>query len=235
MDALQQFGEEIWIADGPSVVSAGFRYPTRMALVRLEDGGPFAWSPIALSPALRDAVDALGEVHFLATPTKMHHLSLAMWRNAYPRAVLYAAPGLRERRLEIGFDEDLGDEPARGWAGQIDQVIMRGNAIAEEVVFFHRKSRTILIADLLQNFPHGWFTGLQALIARLDGMIGPTPRTPNKFRLAFRDRPAARAALQFILDWPTEKVLMAHGAPVHENGRAFIAQAFSWLGVTQPS
>jgi hypothetical protein len=229
MSALQPFGDEIWFANGPTVVSAGFRYPTRMALMRLADGGLFAWSPIALTPELRAEVDALGDVHFLVTPTKMHHLSLTMWRNAYPRAVLYAAPGSRERRLEIGFDEDLGDEPARGWAGQIDQIIMRENVIAEEVVFFHRRSGTVLFADLLQNFPHGWFSGLQALIARLDGMIGAEARTPNKFRLAFTDRKLARASVERILGWPAEKVLMAHGTPVQADGRAFLQRAFRWL------
>jgi hypothetical protein len=229
MSALQQFGDEIWFADGPTVVSAGFRYPTRMAVIRLESGGLFVWSPIALSGELRAGVDALGEVHFLVTPTKMHHLALRAWRSAYPSAVLYAAPGSRQRRLEIGFDEDLGEAPARGWAGQIAQVIMRENAIAEEVVFFHEKSRTVLFADLLQNFPHGWFGGLQALAARMDGMIGTEARTPNKFRLAFTNRKAARASLERILAWPTEKVLMAHGTPVSADGGAFLRRAFAWL------
>lgn len=229
MNVLERFGEDIWFADGQTVVSAGFRYPTRMAVIRLEDGGLFVWSPVALSAELRAATDALGQVHFLVTPTKMHHLSLTMWRNAYPSAVLYAAPGSRERRLEIGFDADLTDEPAPGWAGQVDQTIVRGNAIAEEVVFFHRKSGTVLFADLLQNFPHGWFSGWQALVARMDGMISAKPRTPNKFRLAFSNKRVARDALQRIEAWPAEKVLMAHGAPVRENGRAFIADAFAWL------
>jgi uncharacterized protein DUF4336 len=229
MALLEPFGENIWFANGPTVISAGFRYPTRMAVVRLADGGLFAWSPIALSPELRAGVDALGEVHFLVTPTKMHHLSLTMWRNAYPRAVLFAAPGARERRLEIGFDEDLGEDPAPGWAGQIDQVIMRENAIAEEVVFFHRQSATVLVADLLQNFPHGWFTGAQALIARLDGMVGAEARTPNKFRFAFTDRRHARARVERILAWPAQKVLMAHGTPVDANGAAYLERAFAWL------
>ncbi|MFT3727963.1 MAG: DUF4336 domain-containing protein [Terricaulis sp.] len=226
---LEQFGDDIWIANGPTVVSAGFRYPTRMALIRLADGGLFAWSPIALTSELRAEVDALGDVHFLVTPTKMHHLSLTMWRNAYPRAVLYAAPGSRERRLEIGFDADLGDVPAPGWDGQIDQVIMRENAIAEEVVFFHRQSGTVLFADLLQNFPHGWFGGLQALIARVDGMVGAEARTPNKFRLAFTDRKTARVHVARILEWPAQKVLMAHGTPVDSDGAAYLRRAFAWL------
>src|SRR5690349_7762758 len=113
--ALESFGDEIWIAAGPTVVSAGFRYPTRAAVIRLADGGLFVWSPIALSDELRAEVDALGPVHFLVTPTQMHHLSMTAWQSAYPNAVLYAAPRSRQRRLEIVFDEDLGDEPAPGW------------------------------------------------------------------------------------------------------------------------
>jgi hypothetical protein len=200
-----------------------------MAVIRLADSGLFIWSPIALAPELNAAVDALGPVHFLVTPTKMHHLSLTAWRSAYPGAVLYAAPGSRQRRLEIGFDEDLSDEPARGWQAQIDQVIVRENAIAEEVVFFHRRSGTVLFADLLQNFPHGWFGGMHALVARMDGMIGAEPRTPNKFRFAFTNREAARASVERILAWPAEKVLMAHGTPIHADGRAFLERAFRWL------
>lgn len=227
--ALEPFGEEIWIAAGPTVVSAGFSFPTRAAVIRLDDGGLFVWSPIALSDELRAEVDVLGPVHFLVTPTQMHHLSLMAWQTAYPNAVLYAAPRSRQRRLEIVFDEDPGDEPAPGWAGQVDQVIMRGNAIAEEVVFFHRKSGTVLFADLLQNFPNTWFSGLQAVIARLDGMIADAPRTPQKFRVAFTDRKAARASLARIQRWAAENVLMAHGTPVRGRGREFIARAFSWL------
>jgi hypothetical protein len=143
--------------------------------------------------------------------------------------VLYAAPGSRQRTIDIGFDADLTDAPAPGWAEQIDQVIMRENAIAEEVVFFHRKSGTVLFADLLQNFPHGWFGGLQALIARADGMIGAEARTPNKFRLAFTNRKVARASVARILAWPAEKVLMAHGTPVSADGSAYLQRAFAWL------
>jgi hypothetical protein len=229
MSALESFGDEIWIGSGAEVMSAGFRYPTRTVVIRLADGGLFVWSPVALSDALRADVDALGEVHFLVTPTAMHHLSLARWQAVYPRAVLYAAPRSRQRSLEIVFDNDLGDEPEPGWAGQIDQVIMRGNAIAEEVVFFHRRSGVVLFADLLQNFPKDWFSGWRAIVARMDGMICDEPRTPQKFRIAFTDRRAARESLAKVLAWPAEKVVMAHGTPVRENGAAYLKRAFRWL------
>jgi hypothetical protein len=226
---LEAFGEEIWIADGPSVTSAGFRYPTRMAVIRLGDGSLFVWSPTALTDALRGEVERLGRVRFIVTPTAMHATFLPDWRRAFPGATLFAAPGSRDRSRAVAFDADLGDAPDAGWAGEIDQAPMRGNLIATEVVFFHRRSRTVLIADLIQHFPPGWFKGLQALVARLDGMTGPEPRVPQKFRMAFTDRRAARTGLAHILGWPVERVVMAHAEPVRSAGRAFIARAFSWL------
>ncbi len=66
-------------------------------------------------------------------------------------------------------------------------------------------------------------------MARLDLMVGAEAAVPRKFRTTFVNRRAARAALARIQAWPAEKVLMAHGAPVERDGRAFIARAFQWL------
>jgi len=226
---LQPFGEEIWLADGSIAVVAGFRYPTRMAVIRLADGGLFVWSPVQLSDALRAAVDALGEVRCLIAPNSMHHLFVADWLRAYPAARLHATLGLRQKRADLDFDSDLEDAPAPAWAGQIDQVLVRGNRITTEVVFFHRRSGTTIFTDLIQHFGPTWFTGWRAVVARLDLMTAPEPEVPRKFRAAFVDRRAARMALEKILAWPTKRVVMAHAPPVEADGRAFIARAFRWL------
>ena len=157
---LQQFDDEIWSADGPQTAVAGFRYPTRMAIIRLADGALFIWSPVALSEELRAAVDALGEVRYLIAPNSLHRLFLGDWRRAYPGARLFAPPGLRKRRRDIAFDGDLQDAPAREWSQDIDQVMVRGNLITTEVVLFHRRSRTVLFTDLIQaSAPHGSAAG----------------------------------------------------------------------------
>lgn len=229
MPTLQPFGPEIWLADGPEADVVGFRYPTRMAVIRLETGGLLIWSPVAISEALRREVDELGVVRALIAPNSLHHLFLEAWRRAYPDARLFAAPGLSGRRADLVIDAELGDEPPIEWASSLDQVAVRGNRITTEVVFFHRRSGTVLFTDLIQQFPPGWFRGWRALIARLDLMTEPEPTVPRKFRAAFTDRRAARAALQRILEWPADRVVMAHGVPVERAGRAFIARAFRWL------
>jgi hypothetical protein len=229
MSVLEPFGDGIWIVSGGEVTSAGFCYPTRMAVIRLADGALFVWSPVALNDRLRADVDALGVVRFIVAPNSLHHVFLPEWRRAYPGAALYAPPGLRARRRDIAFDAELDEAPPHEWAGAIDQVVVRGNVITTEVVFFHRASGTALFADLLQNFPPGWFKGWRALIARMDRMLESEPTVPLKFRAAFMDRKAARASLAKIMQWPMSKVLMAHGDPVRADGRAFVKRQFAWL------
>lgn len=228
-EVLREFAPDLWIAEGPVVLFfAGFRYPTRMAVIRLRDG-LFVWSPVALSPALRHAVDALGTVRWLVPPNKLHHLFVAEWKSAYPDARLYAPPGLRRKRRDLAFDADLGDAPDPAWAQEVDQVLMRGSFALSEEVFFHRASRTALFADLIQNFPSDWFRGWRGVVARFGGIVAPNPGIPGDWRASFLDRAAARAALDRILAWPIERVLIAHGEPATADGAAFVRRSFAWL------
>jgi hypothetical protein len=226
---LRQFGPEIWTADGPTASFYGFRYPTRMAAIRLTDGSLFVWSPVALSDPLRVSIDALGPVRCLVSPNALHHLFLGEWKSAYPAARLCASPRLKRKRRDLVFDCELGDAPEPEWAADIDQVVVRGSFALTEVVFFHRMSRTALFADLIQNFPRGWFKGWRGVVARLDGIVAPDPGAPREWRASFLDRRAARAALDKVLAWPIERALIAHGEPSTGEGAAFVRRAFAWL------
>lgn len=57
---LKPFATGIWIADGDSVSVAGFRYPTRMAVIRLADWGALRLVAGGAFGCLRAAVEALG-------------------------------------------------------------------------------------------------------------------------------------------------------------------------------
>lgn len=226
---LQCFAEEIWTADGPTVSIVGFDFPTLMIVIRLCDGGLFIWSPTALTGELQSAVDQLGPVRHIVAPNSLHHLFLEDWHRVYPEAKIHAAPGLRPKYPELKWGSDLVDTPAPEWTNDIDQVVVRGNRITTEVVFFHRRSRTVIFTDLIQQFEPGWFKGWRALVAKLDLMTAPRSTVPRKFRMAFRDRSVARSALQRIMAWPSEAVLAAHAAPIRHGGRDAIAHAFEWL------
>ena len=188
---LNEIDRDLWIADGPTVSFFGFPYPTRMAVVRLRDGGLWLWSPIARTPELAGEVEALGPVRHLVAPNRMHHLFLGEWAQAHPGATLWAAPGLARRRRDLAFGGELGDAAEPAWVEDIDQVIFRGSFAMEEVVFFHRASRSAILADLVQKFDPATQRGWRGWLMRMDGLVGPDGSTPREWRASFWKRRAA--------------------------------------------
>jgi hypothetical protein len=227
---LTEIDRDIWIAEGPSVSFFGFPYPTRMTLVRLSDGGLWVCSPIELTDALAGEIKTLGPVQHLVSPNKIHHLFLGQWAQAWPEAKLWASPGLARRRRDLSFDGELGDAAEPAWERDIDQLIFRGSFALEEVVFFHRASRSAIITDLVQKFDPATQRGWRGLLMRLDGLVGPEGSTPRELRLTFWNRRAAREALRKMLGWNPQRLIIAHGQWVGENGREALARSLSWIG-----
>ena len=226
---LESFGPSIYYADGPTVSFYGFPYPTRMAVVRLADGSAWIWSPIALTDELVSQVEAVGPVRYVLSPNKIHHLFLMQWAERWPDARLYAPPGLAKRKPDIPFNAELGDEPDPAWAADIDQVIFHGSLAMEEVVFFHRASRTAIVCDLLQRHPEEDMTGWKGTLMRLDSLVGEHGSTPREWRASFLRRAPARAARAKVLGWRPERLLIAHGQCAQSDATTIIEKALSWI------
>ena len=86
-----------------------------------------------------------------------------------------------------------------------------------------------IFTNLIQQPLPGLHNGWHRVVARMDLMVGATPNVPRKFLLGFRDRTKARASVEKLLEWPVERVLMAHGAPITANGHAVLKGTFRWL------
>jgi hypothetical protein len=228
--ALAAIGPEIWTADGPPVRFFGFPYPTRMTIVRLPDNALWICSPTALDDAVGAAIAALGTPRWLIAPNLLHHLFLAPWQHAWPAARLHAVPALRRRRRDLRIDADLGPQPDPAWADAIDQVVFGGSLLMDEVVFFHRRSRSAVVTDLIQRFDPGAVRGWRGWLMRLDGLVGPDGSTPREWRITFRDRAALRRARDAVLAWQPQRVIIAHGACITEDAPATLARAFAWMG-----
>jgi len=226
---LKEFGPSLYCADGPVVSFFGFPYPTRMAVARLADGSAWVWSPVALSDELARAVEAIGPVRNIVSPNKIHHLFLREWAERWPDARVHASPGLSRRRPEIHFDAELVDQPDPAWLADIDQVIFHGSFVMEEVVFFHRESRTAIFCDLIQRHPADRMSGWKGKLMRLDGLVGENGSTPREWRASFLWRAAARAARQKVVSWQPHRLLIAHGECAQTDGTAIISRALRWM------
>jgi len=226
---LKEIGPSLYAADGPVVSFYGFPYPTRMAVVRLSDGSAWVWSPVALSDDLFNSVDAIGPVRHIVSPNKIHHLFLAEWGERWPEARVYAPPGLAQKRPDLRFDAELGDDPDPAWKADIDQVIFRGSLAMEEVAFFHHASRTAIICDLIQRHPEATMTGWKGMLMRLDGLVGEHGSTPREWRASFLRRGKARVAREKVLGWKPERLLIAHGECAQTGATSIIDKALGWM------
>ncbi|HEM45978.1 MAG TPA: DUF4336 domain-containing protein, partial [Alphaproteobacteria bacterium] len=172
-------------------------------------------------------VHALGRVAYLVAPNRFHHLFVGDWKRACPEASVYVAPALETKRADLAIAGVLGDEPEAGWAGTLDQVVLRGFPFANEVVFFHRPSATLIASDLAFNVGPG-SPPLTRLAFRLAGSYGRLSPTILE-RLLVRDRKAFRESLERILEWPFERVVVAHGEVRETGGREELVRGYAWV------
>ncbi len=99
------------------------------------------------------------------------------------------------------------------------------------LIFFHRPSRTLILTDLIENFEPARITCWHLrLLMKLGGVTDPDGKTPYDLRLTFlRHKPAFRAAIEVMLAWRPQRIVLAHGRWYPENGEAELRRAFRWL------
>ncbi len=224
---LRSLAPDLWVADRPLVVPPRQDIGTRMTVVRLPDGGLWVHSPVTPDPALRRELDAIGPVRAIVAPARAHTLFLQAFREAYPEAGVWLAPGLLEKRPRFAPAEELSDSAPGLWRGAIEQHFVRGAPLMNEVVFFHLSSRTLVLTDLAFNVHERdrgnarlfyWFTGAV-------GRFGPH----RIIRAGVRDKPAALASIQRILEWDFDRVTVTHGDVLERGGPEALREAYAYL------
>ena len=223
---LRALAPDLWVVERPQRFY-GLEVGTRMTVIRLADGSVLLHSPVTLDQRVCAALDAIGRVRFVVAPNRVHHLYAGDVARTYPDARLWVGPGVERKRPDLVYVAVLDDEAPAEWRGQVDQVFFRGRPFENEVVFFHRASRTLILCDLAFNFgpraalPTRW---LMRLI-RSYGRFGPTTLDP----WFIRDRAAARASLERILAWDFDRVVVAHGEVLDHGGREALRHGYQWL------
>lgn len=231
MASLQAFGDGIWIVDGPNVRDFGVLFTTRMTIVRLSDGALWVSSPVSVPFDTLKQITDLGPVKYLVAATPRHVWRLHGWHTLFPNAELWI-PRASPFTLDHGrlrFVSSLGGEPNPDWAADLDQLAFEGNPLIEEVLFFHRVSRTVILDDLIQIHPIVRGHALRNALLRVEGVTSPRGGVGLDFRLTFANRHLARRSLRKLLSWDFDKLIIAHGICIEKDAKAFVEQAFQWL------
>lgn len=235
LGVLKPFAEELWIADGPEVRmhywGVSLPFPTRMTVARLPGGDLWVHSPVAWNEQLGHALAALGPVRHIVAPNSLHYSWLGEWQARYPAARSYGLPGFRDTaHRPIAVDESLRLRPPDQWGGAFAQCIVPGSLLTE-VEFFHQRSRTLVLTDLIENFePRRVRSRLLRWLIRLSGAADPDGKAPIDMRWSFhRHRAQVRAAAETMIGWAPERIILAHGRCYERDGTAELRRAFRWV------
>jgi hypothetical protein len=228
--ALAQHDTDLWSVEHEFGWQAGLiRIPVRMTVIRLADGQLILHSPVPISPQLRAELGALGPVGFIVVPEAHGRFAAQVWQS-YPSARLLAAPRAPRRRKALSFQASLSDHPPAAWLGRVESHLVLGFRL-NEVVLFHRPTRTLVVTDLCFNIHRSASAGAR-LFFRANGMwqrFGPSRIIR---RVGVSDRAAFGRSLERVLRWDFERIVPGHGDVVERGGPAALRAA--WMSGARP-
>jgi hypothetical protein len=204
----------------------GIEFGRNVTLLRLSDGRVIVHSTAPFEDEDIAAIRSFGEPAWLVDATLMH--------DTFAKEGLAALAGL-PYLAPVGFAEASGIPteslcPAPSdWAGEIDVLKIDG-VKKKEHVFFHRRSRTLVVADLFFSFPpartRGWPRFFVRHFMRLPRLFGISAF----FRLMISDRPAFEHSVNALLDLDFEKLVVAHWEPLLSEGKPAVEQTLRDFG-----
>ena len=99
-----------------------------------------------------------------------------------------------------------------------------------EHVFFHRRSGTLVVADLFFSFPsetRGWARFFVRHVMRLRPLFGVSVF----FRLTINDRQAFANSMKTLLQWNFERLVVAHWQPIEKGAKAAVGRVLRDSGL----
>lgn len=183
-------------------------------------------SPPRLDDQTRHQVTALGAIGGIVAPNSFHHLFAAAWLDAFPGIEVFAAPGLPDRTGTLPTAQVLLRENPPDWKGRIETAVLSPPGPYSEVAIFDRRTATLVLTDVAihraaERSPLAEWTWRA---------IGVSPGFgPSRLvrMTILRDAAAARVFLERILEWPFERILVAHGDPIEREARERFRTAFA--------
>jgi hypothetical protein len=220
---IKELDRNIWVSEQP-LRYFGLNVGTRMTIIRLSHGELAIISPIQPTPEIIAQLGKLGEVGHIIAPNLYHHLFAEDFKKLYPKALFWAASGLKLKKPNYSIDRIIANDEGILWDGLehmffdgFKTLDLRGFVPLNEWVFFHSLTRTLILTDAAFNFDES-FPALTQFAARLIG--GYKNLSPSLLeRVATTEKERVRRSVEKILNWDFERVIMAHGSIVEENAK----------------
>jgi len=227
---LRQIDPDIWVAVQP-LRYFGLGVGTRMTAIRLANRELAIISPIELDDATSRALDEIGTIRHIIAPNLHHYLFADNFKKHYPDATFWAAPGLDIKKPELAINRTIQGDADSLWNG-LEYVLfdgfrtlgLSGFDSVNECVFFHRVSRTLILTDIAFHFDESYPAIVQLATKVLGGYKNLSPSLLEQ--IATTDKEKVKESVKKVLDWDFERVIMAHGSIIENNGKQQFKQGY---------
>ncbi|MEB3336129.1 MAG: DUF4336 domain-containing protein [Leptolyngbyaceae bacterium] len=227
---LREVHQNIWVAEQP-LRYLGLSVGTRMTIVRLENSELVVISPIKVSDSIVSQLDKLGIVRHIIAPNLYHYLFAANFKSLYPEAKFWAAPGLEIKKPELPIDETIQGDAGKLFNG-LEFVFFNGFKVLglngvdslNECVFYHSTSHTLILTDIAFHFDESFPTLTQFATKLLGGYKRLEPSVLEW--IATTDKEQVRKSVEKVLCWNFDRVVVAHGSIVEQNGKEKFKQGY---------
>ena len=223
---MKRLDENLWIGSYPLSV-LGADYGRNVTVIRLRSGRLVVHSMAPFVSRDVEHIRALGEPGWLVEATMFHDTYARHGRDSFP-GLPFLGPGGFHRN--VGFPTQPLLPVPREWRGELEVFVVGGVPRIREHVFHHIPSRTLIVADLLFNFPSvekGWDRFFHRHVAGLHRYPGMS----RIFRFCIRNREAFVASMASICALDFDRIIVGHGSVIERNGKAILSGALEGAGL----
>lgn len=225
---LEKVSSSIWVFHHKDFCFLSkLKVGTRMAVIKLSNNDLMVYSPTPCTSELKEEVSKIGEVKYIVCPNLFHHLFAKEWLDNFPDAKLIASKQLSKKRPDLKIDFFLEDNLPEQITN--DFMTMSISSMLYETVFFHKNDKVLITSDILENFKGSddFWTSIYLKTFKIEKRL--TWPAPLRMVYAFSFS-KAREQFNTILNWPIEKIILAHGDEIiKSNGQQALRQSLHWI------
>ncbi len=222
---MNQIAENLWTLHY-KLPLLGEYLGRNVTIIRLGSGDLVIHSTGPFTPEDVAAIKALGRPAYLVEAYAQHDTFAKEGQAAFPDIPYLAPEGFAEA---AGVQAETLHSTPEAWGDELLSLELAGKSSGKEYVFFHRPSRTLIVADLVFNVEDDAPLGAK-MASILTVGLHHSPGVPRPEKLNVEDEDAFSGSLDTMMSWDFDRVITGHGELIETGGKARLQEAFKEAG-----
>lgn len=164
-----------------------------------------------------EELKSLGKVTDIIAPNLIHSAGIPKAHQVFPDAKIWGPPGAKVAKPNIPWTHEI---TSANWPFQNEMpiVMIEGSPQLNEIVFFHRESKTLIVTDLVFNLVDA--RGLGAwIIFNIFGTYQRFAVSKLLLKKYTKDKETLKKSVKEVLSFDFKSIVMGHGREVTSNAK----------------